>query len=263
MINFGSSDVFSQSPGRCNFSPRSLPYVTYGDFEPSIYDPKYKRTYYRWVFQNIPAFRTEPLMPNPVNYFARIEFWQRQQSWTEISYQYLKLYSEWLRKFKRTFSKRNLKLQLDSLTDPMEKLKFIANHIKENYTRTGYDGYLPNQYSEMFEEKKGNSGALNILLYAMLEWAGLKPHFVLVSTKSNGVVRKEIPSGSQFNYVLCRVAVKGRPYLLDVTDPKLPFDLIPTHCFNSEGFIVHETDVQWINLEPKTIEKIKASAFFR
>src|SRR5688500_10451530 len=85
---------------------QKLAYVTYGDYHPSIFDPKYKRLYYRWVFENIPAFEKEPLMPPLVNYFARIEFWSRQAAWADINRAYIALYTEWQIEFEHIYTKR-------------------------------------------------------------------------------------------------------------------------------------------------------------
>lgn len=241
---------------------QKLTYVTYGDYPPSIFDPKYKRLYYRWVFENIPAFETEPLMPPLVNYFARIEFWSRQEAWADINRAYLAWYTEWQNEFEHIYTKRKIKTALDSLKDPLEQARLISSYVKANYTWTGYDAFLASKYSSMFEEKKGNSAELNMLLYGMLEWAGLNPEFVLLSTKENGLTRKDIPSASQFNYMLCRILVAREQYLLDATDPKLPFNIVPQRCFNSDGLIISETGPHWVPLEPDIKERIKANAWF-
>ena len=243
-------------------SSAKLTYVTYGDYQPSIFDPKYKKLYYRWVFENIPAFEAEPLMPPLTNYFARIEFWSRQESWADINRACQAWYTEWRNEFKHIFTKRNIKADLDSLKDPLEQVKLISSYVKSNYTWTGYDAFIANKYSTMFEDGKGSSAEINMLLYGMLEWAGLNPEFILLSTKENGFTRKEIPSASQFNYLLCRILVSGKQYLLDATDPNLPFNLIPQRCFNSEGLIISESGPHWITLEPDIKEKIKANAWF-
>lgn len=238
-----------------------LTYVLYGDFQPFIFDPKYKGLYNRWVFKNIPAFKIEPLMPPVVDYFARIEFWSRANSFGDINNDYLRSYAQWEYKFQHFFTKRRMKLQLDSLADPIAKLKFISNHVKKTYGWTGDDGFLPQYYSTMFEDEKGNSGELNVLLYGLLDWTGFMPEFVLLSTKENGQVRKEVPSLNQFNYVLCRVVVDGKEYLLDASDLSLPFNMIPARCLDVEGLVISKTGFRWMAVKSDVRDKINVNAW--
>ena len=76
-------------------SPARLTYLIRGPYQPVHYDPKYKAVYSRWIFENVPAFIEEPLMPNPVNYFSRIEFWNPSTSWEKFNEQYSKDYTSW------------------------------------------------------------------------------------------------------------------------------------------------------------------------
>lgn len=235
-------------------------YVIYGGVEPYIFDKKYKGQYYRWVFRSVPPFVPEPLMPDPVTYFARIEFWERADTWANVNKDYLANYETWYYNREQRFTKRKVKVQVDSIADPLEKVKFLSAYIKRNYRWSGDDTFEP-RYSSLFDTGEGSSGDLNILLYAMLSWTGFKPEFVLISTRGNGLAQKELPSLSQFNYVLCRLVLNGKEYLLDATNPDVPFNILPARCLTFDGFRVSKDGGQWITISPPVRDQIKATAW--
>ncbi len=236
-------------------------YVIYGGVEPFIFDQKYKGRFYRWVFRNVPAFIGEPLMPDPVNYFARIEFWRRADTWAKINEDYLADYGAWYYNHEQVFAKRRIRTQLDSIADPLVKVKFLSSYVKKNYKWSGTDTFEPPGSSSLFDAAEGSSGELNILLYAMLSWAGFEPEFVLISTRENGLVKKDIPSPSQFNYVLCRLVLNGIEYLMDATTSDLPFNVVPERCLTSDGFMVSKAGGRWISILPGVKNQIKATAW--
>ncbi len=235
-------------------APGFSKYVLRGGFDPYISDINYKGRYHRWVFKNIPPFKAEPLMPDPVNYIAMIECWVPAWSWIRLRDNYLDDYARWYEYYKPKLLKSEIKHILDSIADPLQKVKSACSYIKENYPWTGDMNYKPGR-SRVLEEKKGASGDLNIFLYSVLEVAGFKPAFVLLSTPDNGVIVKDVPSQSQFNYVLCSLKLDGKRYFLDVTNRHLPFNIVPSWCTNSEGFVVSKQDSSWIRIESEVRER--------
>lgn len=242
-------------------SRANLTYVIHGGYEPFIYDPKYKGQFHRWVFKDIPAFRHEALMPHPVNYFARVEFWDRSASWEEVNKDYISAYKQWLGKFEHLILKRKLRMQIDSVADPLEKVKFLCTYIKRNYKWSERYDFYPSYYSTFFEDRKGDSGELNILLYSLLQYANIQSELVLLSTEQYGRIIKHIPSLSQFNYAVCTATINGKQYWLDTTDPRLPFDVMPSHCIDTDGFVINKGGGYWTKIEPVIMEKINANAW--
>ena len=240
-------------------SPGKLTYIVRGPFEPFIYDSNYKGQS-RWVFKNIPPFEPEPLMPDPVNYFARIEFMNPAKSWEALREDYLRQYEDWETAFEGPL-KRKVKALSDSVTDPLEKIKNVCRYIKENYKWNGHFDYMSDNLSSVFEQKKGTSGDLNTILFSMLKSSGLEPNFILLSTPENGIILKTIPAKSQFNHVICVVTVNGVRYFLDATNPTLPFNIMPSYCIGSDGFVISKEGSSWLTLTSAVKEKIRVSAW--
>jgi hypothetical protein len=63
-----------------------------------------------------------------------------------------------------------------------------------------------------YKDKTGNVAEINLMLTAMLRYAGLNANPVLVSTRSNGIAM--FPNRTAFNYVIAAVENGGNYTLL-------------------------------------------------
>lgn len=55
----------------------------------------------------------------------------------------------------------------------------------------------------------------------------------------------------KFNYTLVVARLEEKDYLLDATDPCLPFGMIPPVCLNGYGLIVDNNESLWVKLESR------------
>jgi len=242
-------------------SPANVTSVIHGSIKPFIYDSKYNRVYNRWVFKNVDPFREEPRMPSSINYFARIEFWNYSNSWGKVNDNYLIRHGYRHERFEPQFLKKQVKKLVESVPDSLEKVKVLCHFIKKSFKWNGGSGISSKDLSTVNDNKEGDSGDLNIFLYSMLQFAGLNPNLVLLRTPHLGFVHKDLPSERQFNYVLCLVVVNGKEYFLDVTDPLLPFNVVPEYCLNADGFVVSKSGYEWKRIYPVMAEKTKINAW--
>src|SRR5690606_1664378 len=89
------------------------------------------------------------------------------------------------------------------------------------------------------ERRSGNIGDINLALIAGLRAAGLDGEAVILSTRDNGIVNDLHPVLSDFNYVVAKVNIGDAYYLLDASDPLLPFGLLPLHCINGKARVIN------------------------
>src|SRR3546814_5231157 len=89
------------------------------------------------------------------------------------------------------------------------------------------------------ERRSGNICDINLALIAGLSAAGLDGEAVILSTRDNGVVNDLHPVLSDFNYVVAKVNIGDAHYLLDASDPLLPFGLLPLHCINGKARVIN------------------------
>ena len=126
--------------------------------------------------------------------------------------------------------------------DALSNAKSIYNYVRENFTCTDYNAlYLPENLKKSFAAKKGNIAEINLLLVAMLKKAQIDADPVLLSTTDNGKAYEMYPLIKKFNYVIARVIIKNKVYLLDASRKKLGFNYLPQYCYNGYGRLINET----------------------
>ena len=148
------------------------------------------------------------------------------------------------------FFKDDVDAVLDGASSAEEKLVRIYNFIKSKVAWNDYIGYTAeNGIKKAYKEGSGNTGDINLLLIAMLRYAGLEAHPVLLSTKSNGV--PVFPTRSGFNYVIAGIQFGEQTLLLDATDKNAAPGELPERARNWQGRIIKdEGKSDWVYLLP-------------
>ncbi|MEC3879066.1 DUF3857 domain-containing protein [Parapedobacter sp. 10938] len=210
--------------------------------------------------KNIPAFVSEDYMTAPSNFKSAIYF--------ELSDIYrlngtnIKITKEWKnvdrelvthpdfgRQMKRdNVFKSILPTILTDTLDELGKAKAVYGYIQQHIRWNRYVGkYSELGVSKALERRVGNIGDINLTLIAGLLAAGLDAEAVILSTRDNGVVNDVHPVLSDFNYVVAKVNIGDAYYLLDASDPLLPFGLLPLHCINGKTRVISLTEPSyWI-----------------
>jgi hypothetical protein len=235
-----------------------IPSDIFGLYKPFISETKQGGIYRHWVMKNIPAFREEPLMLAPATFVSAVRFYPRSTSWDKIADD-LRNYSFFglVRDHNTTYFLNRIVGDITAnVSDTLAKIERISQYIKDHVEWNGISDYATFGLRNTLKEGKGTSGDINLLLAAMLIKAGIKTDFILISTRENGIIRKEYPSGLQCNYALCLVTVNKKNILLDATDKLLPFNVIPERCLNDEGLRVAENNATWIKLVSNIRSKI-------
>ncbi len=205
-----------------------------------------------YAISDIPAFVGEDYMTSSKNFLSAINFELMEYTspydnikhkmtgeWKDIDYQ-LKIYNDFGGQLKK---KGAVKDQIAPLiagkTDDMEKAKAIyAHHQKWFKWNEHYGIYSVDGISKALQSHEGNVADINLSLVTALNTAGLNASAVLLSTRENGLINMLYPVIGDFNYVVARVEIGGKEYLLDATDPLLPFGMLPLRCLNDKGRVM-------------------------
>lgn len=124
----------------------------------------------------------------------------------------------------------------------------------------GKYGYLATStLRKAYDTKTGNAADINLMLVAMLQEASFDANPVLISTRENGLPPKGSPLINKFNYVLAHVVVDGKEYLLDATEPLLPFGVLPVRALNDQGHLIKKNGNQWVDLRPANFSQFISS----
>src|SRR5690606_20322498 len=131
----------------------------------------------------------------------------------------------------------DLKPLIAKLPTNEEKIAGIFNHVKNHMNWNAFRGYTCDDgVRKAYKDKVGNSAEINLMLTAMLRYAGITANPVLVSTRDNGIAF--FPNRQAYNYVICAVEAGDGVVLLDATDKYALPNIIPVRALNWSGRII-------------------------
>lgn len=137
---------------------------------------------------------------------------------------------------------------LKNVSLPKDKISVIFNFVKAKVKWNDYAGYYTdNSVKEAFKDGAGNVADINLMLIAMLKYAGLKADPVLLSTRDNGI--PFYPTRNGFNYVVAGVSLDNDLIFLDGSDKYLEMGMLPYRARNWQGRIIREDkSSEWVDL---------------
>jgi len=111
------------------------------------------------------------------------------------------------------------------------------NEYYGKYTRSGV--------KKAYKEGVGNVAEINLMLTAMLRYAGLNANPVLVSTRANGIPL--FPTREGYNYVISGVDSPNGMVLLDATDAYSSPNILPFRTLSSTGDLAGKTRTNYFD----------------
>lgn len=152
---------------------------------------------------------------------------------------------------KTGYFEEDLKTLLGDKKSADEKILAILNHVKSNVKWNNYTGYTcDNGVKKAYKEKTGNIADINLMLTAMLRYAGLTANPVLVSTRSNGI--SFFPNRNAFDYVIAAVETPNGNVLLDASDKFSTPNVLPFRTLNWLGRLIRKDgSSEEVDLMPK------------
>jgi hypothetical protein len=139
---------------------------------------------------------------------------------------------------------------LADVSTTKEKMLLIFEFVKKRMTWNGYMGYYAEKgLKQAFKKQSGNTADINLMLVAMLRYAGFEANPVLVSTKSHGIPL--FPTRNGFNYVVASVDQGDVGFLMDATNKYGQINLLEERLLNWNGRILREDGTSdWTTLSP-------------
>jgi hypothetical protein len=236
-------------------------YVTNTQFSQNKID--YIEAVTKYIAENLPAMKEESFVNNIDNYTSSLE---QELSMVKFPNSPMKTFStDWNSVAKTIYEyddfgpelnktgyfEDDLKTLLAGVTTPEEKILTILNHVKSNVKWDKYYGYSCDKgVRKAYQEKSGNVAEINLMLTAMLRYAGLTANPVLVSTRSNGVAL--FPNRTAYNYVIAAVETEKGYILLDASDKFSVPNVLPLRALNWYGRLIRKDGTsEEIDLMPK------------
>ncbi|WDF53716.1 transglutaminase domain-containing protein [Mucilaginibacter sp. KACC 22063] len=214
---------------------------------------------------DIPAFVEEEYMTARKNFISAINFELTDymnlstgvkvkvaQEWRDIDNS-LKTNEYFGSQIKRSgLMKDRIKGVIAGQTTDIAKAKAIYAFIQKNIRwDNNYGKYSADGIRKALDDHKGSIGDINLALIAALKAADINTEAVILATRNYGLVNRLYPTADDFNYVIAKVNIDGKSYMLDASDPYLGFGMLPLHCINDQGRVISfEKPSYWIDITP-------------
>lgn len=199
----------------------------------------------RFVMKDVKALKEEPFTSTLSNHISRIDF---QLSGYRAPLETKRILGDWNMACEKLLSYEEFGADLSDNkwlneevtlakgkdTAIMSQVKSIYYYIRDNYKCNRKTGiYLSKPGLKNVAKARGGKIAdINLLLAAMLRNLKVEAYPVILSTAENGISHAYYPLISQYNYVVVKVIIQGKPYLLDGTRSSLPFGILMPYCYN-------------------------------
>ncbi len=276
--NFGSlRDWYFQYSIPVNYSEYNvkIPYFltfnkrTKGFIFPNLSsEPTYDReTSEVYKLENIPAIKEESFVNNINNYRASISY---ELALVNIPGRIYKSFStDWESVTKTIYDVDDFGVELNKtgyfedeiaklingLNSQNEKIAAIFNFVKTSVKWNNFNNYYCDEgVRKAYKDKTGNVAEINLMLTAMLRFAGFNANPVLVSTRDNGIAL--FPSRKAFNYVIAAVETPEGQILLDATEKYSLPNILPLRDLNWQGRLIRKEGTSTeVDLTPKTLSR--------
>ena len=235
---------------------RSSGYVAKTTFSQDKLD--YMETVTTYELSDLPALKDEAFVGNPENYISGIE---HELSMISFPDEPVKMLSTTWEEVAKTIYKRDgfgdelsktgyfeddIKALVAPLKTPDEKINAIFNFVKERINWNGNYGILcDNGVKKAYKEKTGDVAEINLMLTAMLNYAGLEAYPVLVCSRSQKI--SLFPNRGAFDYVICAVKQGDKVVLLDATSKHSGVNTLPSRVLYWNGLMIdkngHSTQI--------------------
>lgn len=139
---------------------------------------------------------------------------------------------------------------LVNTTTMEDKILGVYEFAKQRIKWNGIQGiYTYLGVRKAYKEGVGNTADVNLNLIAMLQYANINAHPVLISTINHGIPL--FPTRDGFNYVVAGIKTDDGVILLDATDKYAIPNILPIKTLNFRGRIINKQGKsEWIDLYP-------------
>lgn len=250
------SEIYVQIPNALTYNVNFKGFLI-----PKVINNSYEKKYY---MSNIPAYKEEPFVNNIKNYISSVKFELTQTSfrnsytnnlstnWEAVvnNIYEAELFGAELNK--KNYFEEEINQVLVNKNTRDERIyaifEFVKNKVKWNEVNSPIckDGV-----KIAFKNKIGNTAEINLMLTAILRYAGIDANPILISTQSNGILLH--PSLAAFNYVISGVEIENDIIFLDATDEFASPNILPKRALNWFGRIIRKSGSSaLVDLIPKT-----------
>jgi hypothetical protein len=228
---------------------------------------------HRWVMKDVAELKVESYTSTIDNHKAAIEFQLSEYRQPLTPKQIMRTWPDLIKElmqyedFGKSLTAANnwlsdeMKSIINGAMTESEKARKIYNYLKENISCTDHSALWTKQaLKNVLKNKKGSVSEINLLLTAMLRYAGIQADPVMLSTRDNGYAYSMYPLLSQYNYVICQAVIEGKKVNLDASFSRLGFGKLPVECYNGTGRLVNELTPYAVEFSTDSLKETKLTS---
>ncbi|MCT4616492.1 MAG: DUF3857 domain-containing protein [Marinifilaceae bacterium] len=219
---------------------------------------------YKWVMEDLAAFKDEDYIANVNDYKNSIEWELSSIDLVKFGGGFKSYRSDWQSVVRNLNSNAYFGLSLNKgnfWNEIAEEIKKSSNSDIEKASKAYYyilnnmtwndktSKYLTSTLRKSFKDKTGNSADINLNLVVLLRKVGLDAKPVILSTRRNGIIHPAQMMVDKYNYVIAHIELSDGFILLDGTDSNCPFGILPKRCLNGKGRIIGERTATAVDLD--------------
>ncbi|MCZ8198430.1 MAG: DUF3857 domain-containing protein [Flavobacterium sp.] len=219
----------------------------------------------KYILKNIPAMNEEPFVNNINNYKASVSFElaminipgrfykEYTTNWEAVT-EKIYLNDDFGGELKKIgYFEEDINTLISGITTRDEKIAAIFSFVKSKVKWNNFTSYYCNDgVKKAYKDNIGNVAEINLMLTAMLRYAGVDANPVLLSTRSNGIAF--FPNRTAFNYVISAIEIEDGLILLDATEPYSTPNILPTRDLNWFGRLIRKDGTSTeVNLTPTNL----------
>jgi hypothetical protein len=143
--------------------------------------------------------------------------------------------------FKRKLANEDVILtKAKAMKTSKDKMAYIFKEVQSAMKWDGVDRWYTNDGTvKAWEKKTGNSAEVNLILYHLLNKAGVEAYPMVVSTRDHGKVNPGFTYLYQFNRAVVYIPVDSTlHYILDATGKYNSYNETPDNLLNSSGLYI-------------------------
>jgi Domain of Unknown Function with PDB structure (DUF3857)/Transglutaminase-like superfamily len=236
-----------------------------GNNSTSLEKLNFEETQTTYLAFNLPAMKDEAFVNNIDNYtsiithelssikFPNSPYKNYSTDWETVTKKIYEADDFGSELNKTGYFEDDVKTLIAGISDRDEKIAIIFNFVKSKVKWNDFTGYSCNDsVKKAYKDGVGNVAEINLMLTAMLRFAGIDANPVILSTRSNGIAL--FPSLSAFNYVISAVEIENDLILLDATEKFAVPNILPNRDLNWLGRLIRKNGTSSeVELMPKKL----------
>jgi len=211
------------------------------------------------AMSDIPAFIEEDFMLSKKNYASRISFdlikyiniygettiYSRTWKYIDENFEKENLTQKQLNK--KNFFKNKVPAEIVKIENTLERAKKVFSFFQNHFTWNDYLFRIDQdiELKNAFTNKTGSVDEINLSLLNSLLGLGYKAHIMLIATRDKGLPSDLHPNFYDYNYLVVRLEIDNKVYLLDATDKFMPFGFLPFRALNYHGRVFNYNGVSF------------------